>query len=77
MDCQMPELDGLAATRKIRDRQIETSRQHIPIIAMTANAMARDQEDCLAAGMDDYASKPIKLDLLANVVGKWREQIVQ
>ena len=79
MDCQMPELDGLAATRQIRDRQVETSRQHIPIIAMTANAMAQDQEDCLAAGMDDYASKPIKLNLLADVVGKWRgsEQVLQ
>ena len=61
MDVQMPEVDGLEATRRIRatwpDRPIR-------IVAMTANAMAEDREACLAAGMDDYVSKPIRVEEL-------------
>ncbi len=72
MDCQMPELDGLSATKEIRARQTSVERSHIPIIAMTANAMPQDEVDCLAAGMDDYASKPIKINNLAKMVSKWQ-----
>jgi PAS domain S-box-containing protein len=62
MDVQMPEVDGVEATRRIR--ALPPPRNRIPIIALTAHAMAGAKEDCLAAGMDDYVSKPIQPDLL-------------
>jgi len=64
MDCQMPEMDGYAATQAIR-RSEERSGTRIPIIAMTANAMAGDRERCMQAGMDAYVSKPIRLSELS------------
>jgi CheY-like chemotaxis protein len=69
MDCHMPIMDGFDATREIRRRQDQNSR--IPIIAMTAGAMPEDRARCLAAGMDDYVSKPIDLRALAEMLRKW------
>jgi CheY-like chemotaxis protein len=67
MDVQMPELDGFEATRQIRRRELGSAR-HIPIVAMTANAMEGDRERCIASGMDDYISKPISSQSLADAI---------
>ena len=68
MDMQMPEMDGLSATRYICEHWEPSSRPHI--IAMTANAMVGDREECLRAGMDDYISKPIRMEVLAQALTK-------
>jgi CheY-like chemotaxis protein len=66
MDVQMPELDGLDATRQICSTMPKTGRPHI--VAMTANAMQGDREMCLEAGMDDYLTKPIRVDQLVEAL---------
>jgi CheY-like chemotaxis protein len=68
MDIQMPEMDGLETTRRIRAQENERENEHIQIIAMTANAMPEDREACLNAGMDDYTSKPISLTALQHIL---------
>jgi CheY-like chemotaxis protein len=68
MDCQMPEMDGYEATRRIRGGQSGVRNPAVRIIAMTANAMAGDREVCIEAGMDDYIAKPIRLDELRDAL---------
>jgi CheY-like chemotaxis protein len=69
MDCQMPELDGYDTTVALRAR--ENGGPRVPVIAMTAHAMDGDRARCLAAGMDDYISKPIRSKLLIETLRRW------
>jgi CheY-like chemotaxis protein len=73
MDCQMPELDGFETTRRIRAAEVR-SGAHLPVIAMTANAMAGDREACLAAGMDDYVAKPFSPQELLEILERWMQR---
>jgi len=73
MDCMMPEMDGFEATRRIRKAETDT---HVSIIAMTANAMEGDRENCLQSGMDDYVAKPIKVKELRAAIEKCREPAI-
>ena len=74
MDCQMPEMDGFEATAEIR--RTEPAERHTPIVALTANAMPEDRARCLAAGMDDYLSKPFTRAQIADMLRRWtRERI--
>ena len=71
MDMQMPKMDGLTATKLIR--QLETGKD-IPIVAMTANAFNEDEERCIADGMNDFVSKPVDPDRLYSTLLKWLER---
>jgi len=71
MDVQMPVLDGIAATEKIRSGTVGQTNLHTPIVAMTAQAFGQDRDRCLHAGMDDYISKPVAPEKLSSLIKKW------
>jgi PAS domain S-box-containing protein len=75
MDCQMPKMDGYEATRALRLRESEMGWPRTPIVALTANAMEGDREQCLDAGMDDHLAKPFTLDGLAQVLARWLSDV--
>jgi two-component system sensor histidine kinase/response regulator len=80
MDCHMPIMDGFEATQTIRAREMNLALPKLPIIALTANAIMGDRENCLAKGMDDYLSKPFTLEQLHKVLSQWlplRESNIQ
>jgi CheY-like chemotaxis protein/HPt (histidine-containing phosphotransfer) domain-containing protein len=70
MDVQMPVMDGFEATQAIRTAEAST-HDHLPIVAMTANAMKGDREKCLNAGMDDYVAKPVRIKDIRSVIARW------
>jgi PAS domain S-box-containing protein len=77
MDCMMPVMDGYEATAAIRNQTSNVRNHAIPVIALTANAMREDRDNCLAAGMDDYLSKPVVVAVLLATLEKWVKPKVQ
>jgi CheY-like chemotaxis protein len=71
MDCQMPEMDGFEATRRLRDPASGVLNPRVKVVALTANAMVGDRERCLAAGMDDYLTKPVQMRALLSQLSHW------
>jgi CheY-like chemotaxis protein len=74
MDCHMPEMDGFEATRKIRETEKQSNMVRIPVVALTANAMQQDREECLNAGMDDHLSKPYTRLQIRATLERWLSQ---
>jgi two-component system, sensor histidine kinase and response regulator len=74
MDCHMPEMDGFEATMEIRGRERSSIGKRVPIIALTANAMAQDREECLNSGMDDHLSKPFSMQTMQDMLDRWMPQ---
>ena len=70
MDCQLPDIDGLSATRRIRELERGSDR-HVPVIALTASALAADCVACREAGMDDFVAKPASITTLGEVISRW------
>src|SRR5688572_16421622 len=76
MDCQMPVLDGYSAARRWREIEAaDPTGPHLPIVAMTANAMAGDRQRCLDAGMDDYLAKPVTRGQLEHCLRRWLQDV--
>jgi CheY-like chemotaxis protein len=75
MDCQMPVMDGFQATKAIR--KLKPPVSNIPIVAVTANALAGEREKCLAAGMDDYVPKPVSKEALDQALARWLPLVEQ
>jgi two-component system sensor histidine kinase/response regulator len=74
MDCHMPEMDGFEATSEIRRREQASASRRVPIVALTANAMAQDREECLNAGMDDHVAKPFSMQTMQEMLDRWMPQ---
>ena len=71
MDWQLPGIDGLETTRRLRAAESERGCERTPVIAMTASAMVGDRDRCIAAGMDDFVTKPVQLDVIGDVLARW------
>ena len=71
MDCQMPGMDGYAATQELRRLERAGARPRFPVVALTASVLDRDRERCVAAGMDDFLTKPLDLGELRRAVERW------
>lgn len=71
MDCQMPEMDGFEATRRIRLEDSGVLNSHVPIVAMTASAMSDDRNRCLQSGMNDFIAKPVHIQELQKMLAAW------
>jgi CheY-like chemotaxis protein len=74
MDCHMPEMDGFEATMEIRKREQAANAKRVPIVALTANAMSHDREECLNSGMDDHLSKPFSMQTMQEMLDRWIPQ---